>query len=482
MRDYILLYINGHEHRLKGEAVFQPITEYLRCGVSLCGTKVVCSEGDCGACTVMLGRLVEDELEYKPVNACILYGYQLDSCHIVTVEGLKKNGAINSVQQSMIDCHGAQCGYCTPGFIVAMAAMFEEKEPLDESDIKDGLTGNLCRCTGYDSIVKAGLEVDAASMVNVRELYPEAEIVDSFKKHMKEASKISHEGMIAIVPSDLQGLIDAKFEHKNARIVSGGTDLSVQLNKRMIKIETMISTANITELDNIVSSEKDGHELVEVGSKVSLGELESYLLRRHPDLDYIFWVFGSPQIRNAGTLVGNIANASPIADTLPYMFVMDGEVLVQGKDGARSIPITEFYKGYKQLALKDGEVITGARFSLPGKDEVLKLYKISRRQHLDISAFTAAIRLSLKDGVIEKASVAYGGIAATVLRLKEVEEYLIGKDHRLETYQKAGQLARSIIEPLSDVRGSREYRLQLAQNIMTKFYYETEKEETLLCR
>ena len=490
MRDYIDVFINGREHRLEGEAVFLPITDYLRYDAGLCGTKVVCAEGDCGACTVMLGRLVEDEIEYKPVNACILYGYQVDPCHIVTVEGLKKDGALNRVQEAMVECHGAQCGYCTPGFVMAMTAIFDKcseesgsacAERCSEKNIRDGLVGNLCRCTGYEAIVKAGLAVDASALVSFRELFPEENMIERFRELANIRAEIAHEGKMAILPSALSELVEARCGYPGARIVGGGTDLSVQLNKGMIEIETMISIANVDELDYVTGSEQNGREIVEVGARVSLAELESYLLERHCDIDYIFWVFGSPQIRNSGTLAGNIANASPIADTPPYLFVMDAEVIAVGPKGERSIPITEFYSGYKTLTLAKDEVIKAIRFGLPRADETLKLYKISRRQHLDISAFTAAIRLKREGEKIVEAAVAYGGVAATILRMKEVEEFLKGKPYTLETFEEAGRIATDSIKPLSDVRGSSSYRSQLAENIMTKFYYETAREEELAC-
>lgn len=509
MRDFILVYINGREHKLTGEAVFQPITEYIRSSASLCGTKVVCAEGDCGACTVMLGRLDQSEketqpeneaqldkatdkgtstgskkLSYKPVNACILYGYQVDCCHLITVEGLKSNGALTAVQDAMVECHGAQCGYCTPGFIVAMTALFEDREPLVDSDIKDGLTGNLCRCTGYESIVKAGLEVDTEKIVSVGDLFDESAILKGFDQVRDQQVLVEHEGKRAILPNSLDALVEAKCKYPKGRLVAGGTDLSVQLNKGFIEIEDVIYTGSVSEIDYIRFTDSKEGDRVEVGASVSLSDLESCLLRRHPDLDYIFWVFGSPQIRNQGTLAGNIANGSPIADTLPYLFVMDARIHVKGRSGSREIPILEFYTGYKKLALDqgDGEVITGVSFGLPSAEETLKLYKVSRRQHLDISAFTAAIRVRRKGSLVESAAIAYGGVAATVQRLEDVEEFLAGKEYSLETFCEAGEMARKSLEPLSDVRGSREYRLKLAENIMSRFYYETAREEELACR
>lgn len=488
MRDFILVYINGREHKITGEAVFQPVSEYVRSSASLCGTKVVCAEGDCGACTVMVGRPDKEddlsELSYKPVNACILYGYQVDRCHLITVEGLRENGALSAVQEAMVDCHGAQCGYCTPGFIVAMTALFEEKEPLVDSDIKDGLTGNLCRCTGYESIIKAGLEVDTEKLVGVNDLFDEEKILSGIKEVADTDVLVEHGSRRAILPGSLEALVEARKKYPGARLVAGGTDLSVQLNKGMIEIDDVIVTTGVPEIDYIKFTEDKEGELVEVGAGVSLADLEARLLRRHPDLDYIFWVFGSPQIRNQGTLTGNIANGSPIADTLPFLYVMEGEVLVRGSGGSRAISIREFYKGYKTLDLnpENGELITGIRFKLPSPKEVVKLYKISRRQHLDISAFTAAVRIKRNGSGIDSAVIAYGGVAATVLRMTEVEEFLAGKEYSLKTFEEAGALARSSLEPLSDVRGSRSYRLKLAENILSRFYYETAREEELACR
>src|SRR5579885_2323206 len=194
MRDYILLFINGREHRISGANAFIPVTDYLRGELGSCGTKVVCAEGDCGACTVMLGRPPEDakaeKLEYKPVNSCIQYVFQLDCSHIVTVEGLKLNGKLNPVQQSMVECHGAQCGYCTPGFVVAMCSMFDQGKPLSEWEIRDGLVGNLCRCTGYEPIVRAGLSVDLEDWSSFETLYPSSKMIKQLREARRQTAHI----------------------------------------------------------------------------------------------------------------------------------------------------------------------------------------------------------------------------------------------------------------------------------------------------
>ncbi len=481
MRDYILLYINGREHKVSGDMAFVPVTDYLRYELGLCGTKVVCAEGDCGACTVMVGRVDGDELVYKPINSCIQYICQLDCSHLVTIEGLKQNGDLNPVQNAMVACHGAQCGYCTPGFVVAMCSMFDEGKPLTACQLKDGLIGNLCRCTGYEPIVEAGLAVDLTHWEPVSKLYPAGEMLKNFKAHLGQSIHLKADGKELFVPVSVKEACKFKSENPQAVFITGGTDVSVNMNKRGLVPEVLISTSNLPGLQEISSQEESGRTVLEIGARVSLKQLEDYISKLSEEMKYILWVFGSPQIRHAGTLAGNIANASPIADTPPFLFIMDADIEVAGINGSRKIKMTEFYTGYKKLALQSDEMITKIHLPLPVKDEIVRLYKISRRQHLDISAFTAAIRLNVENGKIKTAAVAYGGVAAVILRMTAVEQFLVGKEFSLATCREAGKLARSEITPLTDVRGSRDYRLTLAENIFSKFYHET-AERQLVCQ
>lgn len=481
MRDYILLYINGREHRVSGEKVFAPVTDYLRYDLGLCGTKVVCAEGDCGACTVMLGRLEGEDLVYKPINSCIQYVFQLDCSHVITVEGLKHNGQLNPVQAAMVECHGAQCGFCTPGFIVAMCSMFDDGKPKSACEIKDGLTGNLCRCTGYEAILKAGLEVDLSQWEPIAKRYPSSEMVKAFKLQLKESVSLKWDGKELFVPSDLKAACEFKSKNPATVIVTGGTDVAVNMNKRGLVPDYVMATSNLCGLSEIVSRKGGERTVLEIGGRVTLKALEDYVSELSEEMKYVMWVFGSPQIRYAGTLAGNVANASPIADTPPMLFTMDAEIEATGVNGVRRIKMTDFYLGYKKLALQADELITKIHLPLPTKDEIVRLYKVSRRQHLDISAFTAAIRLKVTRGKIETAAITYGGVAAVVMRLPKVEQFLIGKEFSLETCREAGRLARSEVAPISDVRGSRDYRLALAENIFSKFYHETAERE-LVCQ
>ncbi len=482
MRDYILLYINGREHRISGSQAFVPVTDFIRRDLGVCGTKVVCAEGDCGACTVMIGRVEDGDIAYKAVNACIQYVFQLDCSHIVTVEGLKLESGLNPVQEAMVNCHGAQCGFCTPGFIVALCDMFERREePAEVCDIKEELTGNLCRCTGYEAIIKSALAVDPKDCKRVRDLYPSEPMARAFEEHMQQSVRITADGHELLVPVTVSEATAFKNEHNGAVIVSGGTDIGVTMNKRGMVPAHLISTANLRQLEKIERRQEDDREVLEIGARVPLREVENLIKEIDPEFYYILWVFGSPQIRNAGTLAGNIANGSPIADTLPFLFVMDAEVEVEGIGGTRRIRVNQLYEGYKKLAMKPDEMITRIHMPLPVEDEILKLYKVSRRQHLDISAFTAAILLTVTGGIVTSARLAFGGVGPVVMRLPQVENFLVGKEFSLNTFEAAGKIAQDEITPISDVRGSRDYRITLASNILRKFYYETADERELAC-
>jgi xanthine dehydrogenase small subunit len=461
MRDSIVFHINGREHRVRGDEIFTTLANWLRYDAGATGTKIVCEEGDCGACTVLIRRSTGEE--FVPVNSCILSLCQLDGASIVTVEGLP----MNAVQQSMIVNHGAQCGYCTPGFVVAMSGMFETCDRVTEKQVRDGLTGNLCRCTGYEPIIKAALAVDGKSMPKLREAYPNV-------PEARDAVRIGN----FFAPTTIEDAVRFKSENPGCTIVQGGTDVGVWINKRAFKAPAMLWLGKIDALNELrvgagvpagPAGETPAATHIVAGANVTLAAFEEFIRGRIPELHRILNIFGSPQIRYAGTLVGNIANGSPIGDTLPYLFVSDAQLELAGKSGTRTVPIDAFYRGYKQFDLRPEEIIT--RVFVPVIDDTVKLYKVSLRKDLDISAFTAAIRLRM-NGRIEEARIAYGGVAPTVIRLPKTEAFLKGKSPSLDVFERAGELARSEVKPISDVRGSADYRLQLAENIMVKFWYD----------
>jgi xanthine dehydrogenase small subunit len=462
VRDYLLVHVNGAPHRIRGAESFQTLSRFLRYDLGKTGTKIVCEEGDCGACTVLIGRRENGGLKYRPINSCIQFLFQLDCAHVVSVEGLTNGGALTPVQDAMVRCHGAQCGYCTPGFITAMAGLFEETEHPTAADVRCALTGNLCRCTGYDSIINAALEVKGQP--KIEELYPSEPILREIDAVAGEPVTIGNFAR----PTDLAAAIEFKAAHPNTVIVQGATDFGVWRTKRGFTADAMLSLDAIEGLGDL---RIDDRTLV-VGGRVSLAQFEASVRELVPELAPIMDRFGSPQIKNAGTLAGNIANASPIADTLPFLFVANATLELTGTAGARLVPIRDFYLGYKKLDLRADEIITRIRIPLPAEGETLRLYKISKRSHLDISSFTAAMVMKRTDGHIESMRIAYGGVAPVVLRLTKTEEFLAGRAFAKESFTAAGEIARSEVAPIADVRGTRDFRLQLAENVLCKFFYD----------
>ena len=480
MRDHLVLFVNGKRHVVAGSRAALTLSEFLRGDLSLVGTKIVCSEGDCGACSVLVGRPSSggDHLEYRTIDACIAFLYQLDGCHVVTVEGLKRSGVLSPVQQTMVDQHGSQCGFCTPGFVVAMHGMLENRAGngdaarLTEAELRHGLSGNLCRCTCYVQILEAGAAINATGTSPLRDTYPEADMLAEFAR-LADQSVLTewHDGRSerrVCVPRTIDEAVQFKSRHPDAKVVCGATDVGVQRNHRRIDPEAILCLNVVAELDYV--SEDDG-QLV-IGAGATWSRIERFVEHRVPEYHQILTRFGSPQIRNVGTLGGNLANASPIADSLPFHYVADSELELVSVRGTRRVAVTDFYQGYKQLAMEADELIVAVHTPLPADDEMLKLYKVSKRRDMDISTVTAAVLLRLDGETIARARLALGGVGPTVVRLPKVERLLAGRPFTADTMRQAGRTARGEITPISDVRASAEYRLQLAENLLAKSYYD----------
>ncbi len=474
MLDHILIWLNDRRHEVRGRDAFLSLSDYLRRVHGLIGTKIVCSEGDCGACTVLIGRADADgsRLVYRPIDSCIQFIFQLDGTHVVTVEGLGDETEPSAVQQAMIECHGSQCGFCTPGFVVAMTGLLEECDELDEAGMRCGLTGNLCRCTGYLPIIDAGRKIDTTQHHRAEELYPSAQMLREFAERRQVPIEVranwdGDEHMFMSPPS-LEVALDVFGAHPDSTIVAGATDIGVRINKSLTVPRKILDLNRVAELEGVAI--EDG-EMV-LGSRASWTAIEVICEEVVPEFHKIISVFGAPQIRHAGTIGGNIANASPIADSLPFLFVMDATLELRSNSDTRTVPITEFYKGYKKFDLRPGELITQVRIPLVAEDERLRLYKISRRLDLDIASFTAAIRMRLGGETIDDAAVAFGAVGPTVIRARNTESYLIGRTLDEETMRAAGDVAAAEITPISDVRGAADYRFQLTRNVLLKFYHE----------
>jgi xanthine dehydrogenase small subunit len=413
---------------------------------------------------------------YLPIDSCIQFLVQLDGTHIVTVEGLRPDGKLNAVQEALVQCHGSQCGFCTPGFVMAMTGMLEECERFDDETLRAGLTGNLCRCTGYTPIIESGLACAELDFQRINEHYRPESMLAEFAGLQDSPVKLHAEWLgqphVAFAPPTLKDALNFLAENPTATIIAGATDLGVRINKVKRIPPTILDLNRIADLDGVEFANGE----LRCGARASWTSMLNACASAVPQFADILSRFGGPQIRHAGTIAGNIANGSPIADSLPFLFVMEATLTLASAAGSREVNINDFYHGYKQLELKPGELITEVRIPLPAQDERLQLYKISRRRDLDISGFTASIRLRLSAETIERACIALGGVGPTVLRARQTEQYLIGREITEETMQAAGELATSEVSPISDVRGSADYRRQLTRNIFLKFYHHTKSD------
>jgi xanthine dehydrogenase small subunit len=474
LRDFILLYVNGIEHRVRGSAALAPLSTFLRKELGLVGTKLVCSEGDCGACSVLVGRPVEGRLNYEVVNSCIFFVHQADCAHVVTVEGLKEGPALSSVQRAIVEGHGIQCGFCTPGFAVAMTAMFdrsvpERNDPFSREELQRGLCGNLCRCTGYLQLLEAGASISPGEVSALSDRYPDAEFVPAMTASAGDAVRVeAGRSRILHLPNSIEACVALRGARADAVLLGGATDLGVECNLGRRAPEFVIGLSKIPDLSEV--SVTDGQAVL--GARATWTQIASALKESLPECREILELFGSPQIRNVGTLGGNLANASPIGDFAPLLLVLGAEIELAGPQGLRLVDIADFHLGYKQTAIGAAELITKVIFPLPAQGAALRVYKVSKRRHFDLAIVNAAILVAREGARIVDFRIALGGVGPVGHRLPNTESFLRGKPFALETFRGAGPTLRGEIRPISDVRGSAALRLQLAENLLSKFYHE----------
>jgi xanthine dehydrogenase small subunit len=448
---------------VRGAALFAPVAEYFRQHLGLTGTKIVCAEGDCGACSVLVGRVGSNGLTYQTLDSCIAFVYQLDATHIVTVEGLGTPERLHPIQQALVEQHGSQCGYCTPGFALALAGYVEAGAPAELAAQQRALTGNLCRCTGYTALLAATEQVRQMAPARWAD-HPQATAwAQQLTDWQSEPLHLSAAGRQYWAPThwdDLPALLPAT-------LVAGHTELGVWHNKRQHTPPRVVSLQRLPEAPLTVA---DGR--VSLGVRTTWTDLELALLPHLPAFTPIVRRFGSPQIRNAATLVGNLANGSPIADGLPTLLALDAQVELHGPT-PRTLPLRDYYTGYKQSVLQPNEVIRRVGWRLPASDERMRCYKVSRRQDMDISTVgaTFVVRVDAHHH-IRSAALAYNGVGPTAVRLPAAEAALVGQPFAADTFRAAGAVAANAVQPISDVRGGADYRLRLVANLLHKFYYD----------
>jgi xanthine dehydrogenase small subunit len=466
MSEPIRIALNGATTEIGNRPATMTLLDWLRTEASLTGTKEGCAEGDCGACTVVLERIGADgHVTRAAVNACLTMLGQVDGLGVRTVEGLASaDGELHPIQTALMGGGGTQCGFCTPGFVMAAYAFFADGSgPRDLPAIHDALAGNLCRCTGYRPIVAAMQEVAALPQVQPDE--PGAALTSVSRA---SSACFEHDGQKFFVPRSLAEALELRAKHPDAAILAGGTDLGLLVSQQRRTIPLVIHVAHVPELSQI--DDRDG-QLV-FGAAVTYSDALEALTRHYPTLHTYLTRLGSQQIRNMGTIGGNIGTASPIGDSLPILLALNATIgLASAARGHRDVAASDFFKGYRKTALEPDELIENISIPKPSTNSMLFVDKISKRRDQDISAVCAACHLVMDGGVVREARLAFGGMAATPKRALAAERVMQDRPLDLETATAAGAALAQDFQPLSDWRGSAEYRLTVARNLMQRLYW-----------
>ncbi|WP_227368355.1 xanthine dehydrogenase small subunit [Halomonas sp. M20] len=469
-------YLNGQRQQCADIPPDTSVLELLRLQLGKNGTKEGCASGDCGACTVSIGQPNDQGgLSYHNANACIIPAHQIKDCHLVTVEGLARGDALHPAQAAMVDCHASQCGFCTPGIVMSLFTLHHSQQtqpaPLTQQRLEAALGGNLCRCTGYRPIRDAALTMqdhpdthpiwaddpDLAS--NVQSLYS-----DATKKGT--SSRINESPGRFDSPKDIATLRELRRQRPEARLVAGATDLWLEVTQQLKPLDDLIDLRRVVEL-NIIDETPEGWW---VGAAVTYSRLEPLLAEHFAAFGHLMHRFASSQIRNRATLGGNIANASPIGDCPPVLLALDARLMLDGPNGAREMPVADFFLDYRKTALnaEEGEFIRAIFLPRPETDQHLKVWKLSKRREDDISVVLGAFAWRMENGVMRDVHLAFGGMAAIPRRAPGAEAALEGQAPTEAAFGAARSALRNEFQPLSDVRGSSEYRLVAASNLLER--------------
>ncbi|MEQ8296115.1 MAG: xanthine dehydrogenase small subunit [Nitratireductor sp.] len=473
IRSEIRFMLNGVETALSDVRADETLLDYLRLRRSLMGTKEGCAEGDCGACTVLVGRLTPDGLIYESVNACIRFLGSVNGCHVVTVEHLKgQDGALHPVQQAMVDFHGSQCGFCTPGFVMSLYAFWMRRADPTEADIEKALQGNLCRCTGYQPIIKAARAISSYGRVDSDVLAGERARVEAVLNAFRDGARveIGRDGQRLVIPASVDDLAAVLEAEPTATIVAGSTDVGLWVTKFMREIAPVVFIAHLDALHAM--TEKDG--VISIGACVSYTEAFSLLSRRIPAFGPLIDRIGGEQVRNMGTIGGNIANGSPIGDTPPPLIALGATVTLRKGEARRTIALEDFFIDYGKQDRQPGEFVERIDVPVPDEGTHYAVYKLTKRRDEDITAALGAFHLTLAaDGTVASVRIAYGGMAATPKRAAAVEAALTGKPWSSDTVDAAIEAYAQDFAPISDMRASADYRMLAARNLLRRFYLET---------
>jgi xanthine dehydrogenase small subunit len=494
--------LDGQVVRVPDAVPTRTVLEFLRNDLGRTGTKEGCAEGDCGACTVVLGELAPGgrRIEYRAVNSCIRFLPTLDGKELVTVESLAAaGGSAHPVQQAMVDRHASQCGFCTPGFVMSLFALYLARPEPKRDDVVDALSGNLCRCTGYRPIIEAGCHMgeyaapskwsreDAQSAKRVELLRSiQRGTVDAAGAGVSSGARSASGGASAVLamsagapprgaslalpgyraPRTVDELASALLTEPMSLILAGGTDVGLWVTQHLRDLPPIVYIGDVAEL-NTITTTRDG---LRIGAAVPLSIAWPALVKAHPALAEQARRFASPPIQNSATLCGNIANGSPIGDSIPALIALGAHLELRKGTHTRTIALEDFYLAYQKKDLAPGEFVVSVTIP-PAHPEILfASYKLAKRFDQDISAVCTAFAVTTQDGIVVDARLAFGGMAATPKRAPGAESALIGQPWSLESCEAAIGALADDFQPLTDMRASNDYRLQAAGNLLRRFY------------
>jgi xanthine dehydrogenase small subunit len=457
----------------------ETLLDFLRLDRKLRGTKEGCAEGDCGACTVLVGRLFNGQLKYESVNACIRFVGSLDGCHVVTVEALAgTDGTLHPVQQAMVDTHASQCGFCTPGFVMSLYGLWMQNPQPNTQEIEKALQGNLCRCTGYAAIIRAAESVSAVGDLKKDPLVAErARVTEQLLAFRDGKRVVIGEGkQQLILPANVDDFADVLENNPGGTIVAGSTDVGLWVTKFMREIGPVVFLSHLDDLRQI----SEGGDGLTLGAGVSYTEAYPAIIRHFSQLTELWNRIGGQQVRNMGTVGGNVANGSPIGDTPPALIGLGATVLLRKGKIRRSVPIENYFIEYGKQDRSLGEFVEAIQIPYLGADDLYGVYKISKRLDEDISSVCGAFRIVLDErGRVKSAVIAFGGMAGTPKRAGAVEQALVGAVWDEGAIEKAIAAFSNDFTPLTDWRASADYRLLVAKNLLRRFYLETGGEKNV---
>ena len=436
------------------------LLDYLRQEAHLTGTKEGCKEGDCGACTILIGELIKDQIQYKSVNSCLLPIGDVDQKHIVTIEGLNRE-ELSPIQTEMVNEGGTQCGFCTPGFVVSLSGYYLINDDYNTEDAIDSMNGNICRCTGYAGIKRTAHKITKKLNVALNNNHSKIELVVG-EKILPEYFLDVKERLNSLINKKGSKVADDNFNSSNLYTISGGTDLMVQSWEDILKSDiTLISDKNI------ISGIKEENGKIIIGGATTASAIEDspIMAKYFPDIKEYFSLFGSLPIKNTATVAGNIVNASPIADMTNIFLALNSTLTLSNGSSKRKILLKDFYKGYKTLDKKENELLTFVSFNIPKENSFFNFEKVSKRKYLDIASVNSSILIDVEKDLINEINISAGGVSPIPLYLKKTCEFLTSKKINSHTLEEASEIIQEEISPISDARGTAEYKSLLLRQL-----------------